>query len=347
MASTIPRRASPYFTRSGGVDRRFFERVHGFIETRAAAERYRTRNLRSLTSAGNFPRLKGRILRCGDGALCEELLCSRCARRYRLWLAGQCLQFVVEPVEAHIVTILLVAVGGGLLHTVGVRSEHDRLRKRLVRYGVRWAIGGTEAAYDAPNDRWIVHVHLLVFGDIKHAIARLRVMARRDGFKRPVKCQRVCDPVNQVTYLQKFVTYHRPGKASAGGKGWPYPLKQRHVAELARWFADRCFGDFAFLLGFRRRGSRIVAEPSFVDIVAEARAQVATWRRGDAQKTTTAPDDNFAIKSSCSVLPTSSTKTATRLCAPHSNRANREDNRPCRTERRRSRPPGPRRHVDK
>jgi hypothetical protein len=113
----------------------------------------------------------GRMLRCDGGAPCEEILCSRCARPYRLWFAGQCLSFAVEPVEAHIVTILLVAVGGGLLHTVSVRAEHDRLRKRLIRCGVRSAIGGTEAAYDAPNDRWVVHVHLLVFGETKHAIA--------------------------------------------------------------------------------------------------------------------------------------------------------------------------------
>jgi hypothetical protein len=111
MALKIPRRAPAYFTRSGGVDRRFFERVHRFIETRADAERNRTRNLRSLTRAGNFPRLMGRMLRCDDGAPREELLCSRCARRYRHWLAGQCLSFAVEPVEAHLVTVLLVAVG--------------------------------------------------------------------------------------------------------------------------------------------------------------------------------------------------------------------------------------------
>lgn len=280
MSSTVPRRAPAYFTRSGGVDRRFFERVRRFIETRSEAEQYRTRNLRAVKSARGFPRLRGRMLRCDDGALCEELLCSRCARRYRVWFAGQCLRFAVDRVEAHIVTIQLVAVRGDLLHTVNVRAEHERLRKRLIRCGVRSAIGGTEADYDAPNDRWVVHVHLLVFGEIESAIARLKVMARGDGLERPVKCQRVRDRLSQVTYLQKFVTYHRPGKTGAGGKGLPYPLKPRHVAELARWFGHRRFGDFAFLLGFRRRGSRIVAEPSFADIVAEA--QVATWRRGDA-----------------------------------------------------------------
>ena len=221
------------------------------------------------------------MLRCDDGALCEELLCSRCARRYRVWFAGQCLRFAVDRVEAHIVTIQLVAVRGDLLHTVNVRAEHERLRKRLIRCGVRSAIGGTEADYDAPNDRWVVHVHLLVFGEIESAIARLKVMARGDGLERPVKCQRVRDRLSQVTYLQKFVTYHRPGKTGAGGKGLPYPLKPRHVAELARWFGHRRFGDFAFLLGFRRRGSRIVAEPSFADIVAEG--QVAT-RRAQARE---------------------------------------------------------------
>jgi hypothetical protein len=343
MASTIPRRAPAYFTKTGGVDRRFFERVRLFIETRADAERNRTRNLRSLTSAGNFPRLLGRMFRCDDGAPCEELLCSRCARRYRLWLAGQGLQFVVEPVEAHIVTILLVAVGGGLLHTVSVRAEHDRLRKRLIRSGIRSAIGGTEAKYEASDDRWVVHVHLLVFGDIERAIARLKVMAKSDGLERSVKRQRVRDPVSQVTYLQKFVTYHRPGKASAGSKGWAYPLKPRHVAELARWFAPRRFGDFAFLLGFRRRGSRIVAESSFADIVAEAGGDVATWRRA---KTGPQPGATFAIKSMRSVLPIPSTKVATRLCAPPSNHANREDKPPLNTERRPSRPSRPRRHVD-
>ncbi len=335
-----PRRAPAYFTKSGGVDRRFFERVDGFIETCADAERNRTRNLRSLASAGNFPRLMSRMRRCDDDAPCEELLCSRCARRYRLWLAGQCLSFAVEPVEAQLVTILLVAVGGAQLHKVDVRAEHDRLRKRLIRSGVRSAIGGTEAAYDAPNDRWVVHVHLLVFGEIKQAIARLRVMAKRDGLERPVKCQRVRDLLSQVTYVQKFVTYHRPGKASAGGKGRPYPLKPRHVAELARWFAPRSFGDFAFMLGFRRRGSRIVAEPSFADIVAEA--QVATWRRGDGRKTAPTPSATFAMKSSRSVLPTSSTKVATRM--PSVIRIAKTD-RPGNTERRPSESSGPRRHA--
>jgi len=325
MASTITRRAPAYFTRTGGVDRLLFDNVRLFIETRADAERNRARNLRSLTSAGNFPRLMGRMSRCDDGAPCEELLCSRCARRYRLWLAAQCLNFLVEPVEAHIVTILLVAVGGAQLHKVDVRAEHARLRKRLIRSGIKAATGGTEAAYDAANDRWIIHVHLLVFGEIKHAITRLKEMAKRDGFERPVKCQRVRDPVSQVTYVQKFATYHRPGRASASGKGRPYPLKPRHVAELARWFEHRTFSDFAFLLGFRRRGSRIVAEPSFADIVTESQAQVATWRRGDARKRPPPPDARFAMKSGSSVLPTSSTRVATRLRAPHPNHAIRED----------------------
>lgn len=343
MASRIPRRAPAYFTRSGGVDARLFERVRGFIETRADAERNRTRNLRSLRIAGGFPRLARQIFRCDDGAPCEEHLCPLCARRYRIWFGGQCLSFAVKPVEAHLVTILLVAVGGGLLHTVDVRTEHGRLRKRLIRCGVRSAIGGTEAAYDAPNDRWVVHVHLLVFGEIKLAIPRLRVMAKRDGFERPVKSQRVCDPVSQLTYLQKFVTYHRPGKASADGKGRAYPLKPRHVAELARWFAPRRFGDFAFLLGFRRRGSCIVAEPSFADIVAEAQARMATWRRGDARKTAPRLARVSPSKPGPAVLPTSSTKAATRV--PKLMRIAKTD-RALKTERRPSRPSGPRRHID-
>ncbi|HME84478.1 MAG TPA: hypothetical protein VKG91_08010 [Roseiarcus sp.] len=342
MASTITRRAPVYFTKSGGVDRRFFDEVRRFIETRADAERNRARNLRALISANGLPQLAWRILGCEHGALCEDPLCSRSARVYRTWFGGQVLNFLVEPVEAHIVTLLLVAVGGAQLHKVDVRAEHDRLRKRLIRSGVRSAIGGTEAAYDAPNDRWVVHVHLLVFGEIEQAITRLRVMAKRDGLERPVKCQRVCDPVNQVTYLQKFVTYYRPGKASAGGKGRPYPLKPRHVAELARWFAPRRFGDFAFLLGFRRRGSRIVAEPSFDEIVAETSRRMATWRRGDARKTATARGAHFAMKSSISVLPVSSTKAATRM--PNVVRI-AKTGRPQRPERRPSTPSGPRRHA--
>ena len=303
------------------------------------------RNLRSLTSAGNFPQLMGRMSRCDDDAPCEELLCSRCARRYRLWFAGQCLRFAVEPVEAHLVTILLVAVRGGLLHSVSVRAEHDRLRKRLIRCGVRSAIGGTEAEYDAPNDRWTVHVHLLVFGEIEQAIAQLKEMAKRDGLERPVKRQRVRDVLSQVTYLQKFVTYHRPGKASSAGKGRAYPLKPRHVAELARWFERRRFGDFAFLLGFRRRGSRIVAEPSFADIVAEAQTPVAPWRRGDVATCEKRPprlrDFRYGIKPfSVALLPNESRYTSAQR------HGNREDRLPPKTECRPSRPSGPRRHVD-
>jgi hypothetical protein len=270
--------ASPFYHKRGGVNLLIFQLVRNHIETRAEAERYRDRNLRSLKSDGGFPRLVGRIFQCDDGAPCEELLCARCARRYRLWQAGQILSFVNPSIVANVVTILLSAVKGRSLYKVNVRQVHERLRKRLIRCGFRAAIGGTEASYEAASDRWIVHVHLLVLGEIKNAMRRLKAVAKKDGFLRPVKPQPLRNPIAQISYLQKFTTLHRPGQANSVGRRRAYPLKPRQVAQLAKWYEGRRFSDFPFLLGFRRRGSRIVAEPGIEDLIAPC-GDVATWRR--------------------------------------------------------------------
>ena len=154
------------------------------------------------------------------------------------------------------------------------------MRKRLIRAGFRAAIRGTGAAYKAGEDRWIVHLHLLVFGEREEArqIAG-RLQERR--VTQTVVTAVIKDPVDQITYLQKFATCHRPGSSEFGEKGRAYPLKPQQIVQLARWTENRRFEDFLFVLGFRRRGPRFVAEPGFRELLRQYERRLATWRRGE------------------------------------------------------------------
>jgi hypothetical protein len=74
--------------------------------------------------------------------------------------------------------------------------------------------------------------------------------------------QKLADPVEQVSYLQKFSTFHRPGKQTSKRRPRAYPLPEGPRLELLRWMADYRFDDFRFLFGARRRRGRIVRERS-------------------------------------------------------------------------------------
>jgi hypothetical protein len=262
------RRATPFYRDLRRIPHRLLQLVQNHIETSEQALRYRDMNLRSLASAGGFTELVDRMSSCDPGAPCECILCALCPKDYRTWLTASVMSFVTPAVKCHVVTILLVAAHGPLLAAVDVKKEHDRLRKRLLRCGFLAAIGGTETSYEASSDLWTVHVHLLVFGDIVLPLKRLRAMVQKDGFERPIKSQSLRDPIAQISYLQKFATFHRPGRAEARGRGRAVPLKSDQVAQLAAWHSGRKFTDYLFLLGFRRRGARIIPEPSIRDLVA-------------------------------------------------------------------------------
>ena len=218
---------------------------------------------------------------CDDCEPCGEILCPSCARQYRLWLVPELLHFFPVGRPAFVATILLVVVPGPSLHKIDLKTIHDRVRKRLLRAGFTAAIGGTEADFKVHEDRWVVHVHLLIVGDIDEAKPRLKKAFPDIGLGRPVFCRRLENPVAQISYLQKFHTFHRPGSPGFSGRGRAYPLKPQQVVQLAKWTERRRFEDFLFLLGLRRRGSRFVAERGFETALRRFGREKPAWRRGD------------------------------------------------------------------
>jgi hypothetical protein len=277
------RRVPIFWTRAGNARLSQRREIRDYIETRADAAHYREVNLRALGSEPSLRAIAIAIRDCRDEAPCGRILCPLCGRQYRLWLASEIVSLASPGLPAFVVTILLTAALGSDLRQVDVRQLHECARKRLVRCGVRAAIGGTEASYDAAADRWVVHLHLLVFDAMERARPLLRRSFDHPELDRPVVCKRLRNPVAQITYLQKFLTCHRPGQPGFSGRGRAYPMKTAQIIQLATWSSGRRFEDFLFILGLRRRGERLVAERGFAELRRE-HLHRATRRRGDASK---------------------------------------------------------------
>jgi hypothetical protein len=261
------RRDAPFWTRRGNSTPAEAKEVLDQIETRAQASEYRELNLRALR--GRHDSLVKAISRCTVNAPCAEILCSRCARRYRLWLASELTHLAAHGAPAFVATLLLEAAQGPALSKIEPRLLHERVRKRLTRAGIEAAIGGTEASYRAKENRWIVHLHLLVFGTLGSTAVRLREIFAGSELGRPVVCQSLRNCAAQISYLQKFQTCHRPGEAGFSGRGRAYPMKRLQIDQLAQWTERRRFEDFLFVLGLRRRGSRFEPERGFNQVLLE------------------------------------------------------------------------------
>jgi hypothetical protein len=150
------RRRPPFWTRRGDASRPEAKQVLNKIESKDEASEYRELNLRAL--GGRPDPLVESISRCTVDDPCAKILCSVCARRYRLWLGSELLHVTAHGPPAFVATILLEAARGPALGKIEPRVLHERVRKRLTRAGIRAAIGGTEASYRANENRWSVHV---------------------------------------------------------------------------------------------------------------------------------------------------------------------------------------------
>jgi hypothetical protein len=320
------RRRPPFWTRRGNSVPAEVEEVLNQIESKAKASKYRELNLRALR--GRHDLLVEAISRCTADDPCAEILCPGCARRYRLWLTSELLHLTAHGPQAFVATILLDVAQGLTLSKIEPRTLHDRVRKRLTRAGILAAIGGTEASYRAKQNRWIVHLHLLVFDSLERGPARLREAFRDTVLDRPVVCQRLRNRVAQISYLQKFQTCHRPGQSGFSGRGRAYPMKPEQIDQLAQW-TKRCrFEDFLFVLGLRRRGPHFDPERGF-NQASLRRSARRTYRGdggdgGDGQKGDPRNSLTGARSRACSVTLTPS-KSDRQYRDSDSKRAIRED----------------------
>jgi hypothetical protein len=225
------------------------------METRREAE---DRNeIRIEVLQPHLPLVARALFRC-DGAdeRCSLPICAVCALDYRRGLIAQLHELANAYVGPHqVATIYLRLFLPGSLADADVQGTRDLLRKRLDRAGFKGAIavGGIEVAWQAKWQRWLLHVHVLAVGVDPSAWERLEAALKDSGTDEPVQAVALRDPDEQLSYLVKFVTYHRPGRLRV-------PLPRDRLVELAAWWSRHRFEDYLFAYGARRRGGRIVVD---------------------------------------------------------------------------------------
>jgi len=229
------------------------------IESLRDAERENERREERLRPRA--PSLAQIITRCAHERWREQTVCAICARAQRLWQEKELARITSEYVGPHeTATLCLATYEEGHLEDADIGQNHEQVRQRLNRAGFRGAvlIGGTEVAWK--NGRWLLHLHLLAIGVEKADWRALRARWPSVDEAIPIKVDQLRDAERQLSYLQKFATYHRPGARGLSGPGWPYPLPPAQLEELITWWSQYSFADFLFAYGARRRGTRIVVD---------------------------------------------------------------------------------------
>lgn len=207
-------------------------------------------------------RLHGAYLQeCRDGHYqCDRTYCPRCARTYRRYFIGELLRLHSEfDGEVRFLVVLLEAAPRGRLRDLQIDRYRHSLRKRLVRAGLAHVpvIGGFEMVYRARPKEWVLHINLVLFGGDTNAIARFEDGFRDNGLYRPVDPAAVEDPAEQLSYVLKFTTYHRPHQQRGPKKAKAVPLNPAEHVELIRWMAQYEFTDHLLLINVRRHGVAI------------------------------------------------------------------------------------------
>jgi hypothetical protein len=200
---------------------------------------------------------------CAPNAPCSLLICAEYTEKARAPYIAELSRIEGLYQGPHeIGTAFLAAYPPRSLITADIKRAKETFRKELHRSGFKGSLvlGGTEAGWSERQGLWILHVHLLGIGVPEEAWGRLRTTLKKSGLRFPLKCQALNDVETQISYLQKFVTYHRPGSYTGSGRSKAIPLPPDRLAELARWWSQYTFDDFLFLFGARRRGGRIVVE---------------------------------------------------------------------------------------
>jgi hypothetical protein len=196
---------------------------------------------------------------------CGQPYCPICARRFRIWFIGELLRISHNILSAriHIVTILLHQVRYDQVGLLNVKACGAMLRKRLIRNGLADAavIGGTEIIYRARLKSWVLHANLVIVGGDIRSIEQFKATFANADFINPAICQQLKDLPEQLSYILKFATYHRPFAQIGSTKGDAKPLNPREHCALVSWMAQWQFQDFMFLFNARREGAKIVASP--------------------------------------------------------------------------------------
>lgn len=222
----------------------------------ARAESERSKQLLRSFSGGN--RVIGEFLQeCRDGDYeCNKPFCPICARKFRRWFIGELLRVTQGNGSVRIYTILLEEAPQGGINDLDPADFRHQLRKRLERAGLDKApvIGGFEIVYKAQRRIWVLHVNLVVIGGKKSAHNKFKRNFENSEMERPIIRAKLKDPPEQLSYILKFSTYHRPHEQHGPNRSDARPLNPREHAALVKWMAQFEFKDFLFLVNARREG---------------------------------------------------------------------------------------------
>jgi hypothetical protein len=163
----------------------------------------------------NFrPDLAAEIERCDEEGECASLpISARAARRYRRYFTAELLRIAEEREGPHqIATIYLRAFAASELEAADLKLEHGVLRKALQRSDFEGLIliGGTEIAWLARHNLWILHCHLLAIGVLEADWVRLRESLPDANPAASLKVQALKDFAEQVSYCQKSKIQFEP-----------------------------------------------------------------------------------------------------------------------------------------
>jgi hypothetical protein len=189
--------------------------------------------------------------------------CPICARLFRIWFVGELLRIIekVGSAQVRIETILLDQAPYDQIDTLDIKGYDALLRKRLSRNGLADVaiIGGYENVYRAQSKSWMLHLNLVIIGGKVEAMRAFENTFSKSPLQKPTMLQTLEDLKRQLSYILKFVTYHRPFAQLGSTKSTPVPLNQREHRALVSWMAQWRFQDFMFLFNARREGARIVS----------------------------------------------------------------------------------------
>jgi hypothetical protein len=193
--------------------------------------------------------------RAGDYE-CNRPFCPICARQFRLWFVGELLRVTERRDHVHIYTVLLKEAAKDKIDELDPAPFRALLRKRLQRSGLGKVpvIGGFEIVYKAKRRTWMLHANLVVIGGNKGAHKKFKQTFAGDEIERPVLRAKLKDRAEQLSYILKFGTYHRPHEQHGSARSQAKPLNPSEHAALLKWMSKFEFEDFLLLINARRQG---------------------------------------------------------------------------------------------
>jgi hypothetical protein len=203
---------------------------------------------------------------------CNGTFCPICARQFRLWFVGELLRATKGQTDVHTYTVLLKEAATDKINELDPAPFRAFIRKRLQRSGLGKVpvIGGFEAVYKAAQRVWVLHINLVMFGGDKSARTKFKKAFQGDDFDRPLLRTALKDRAEQLSYVLKFTTYHRPYEQQGATRAPAKPLNPREHAALLKWMSQFEFEDFLLLINARRQGGNkiVLSRPAATKSVA-------------------------------------------------------------------------------